>query len=130
MIVWFYLLWSIALIRVLVAPLTFLVRKASWVIVIGCGIWLILGALTYQAQYQLYLSNRQEYEATYTKHLSNQKKLEELRRAHPTARDVLVRLAYGAAALGDREKLLEYVTTLRRVDPNHPDVQTLLHSLR
>lgn len=94
------------------------------------GIWLILGALTYQAQYATYSVQRSAFEAKKNDLYIEKAKLELLYRSHPTAVDLLTRLAYLSFQLGEQRQVLRYVDEIEYLDPNSPALRKLRLNLR
>jgi hypothetical protein len=130
MVVLFYVLWSAAVARVLLSPFTKVARKGMWIGVILVGIWLCLGALTYKSYYAEYQVKQKEFESKKDGILVEKIRLEKLYKSHPTSRDVLLKLALLAYQFGEREKLLQYVETLRAVDPNNAQVRAFIQSIQ
>ena len=129
MTLWFYFLWTLAVFRVGSGPVFTFFRKLLWIIVISAGAWILIGAFTYQTQYTTYLLKQREFEAKKEKLSKEKEKLETIVLSHPTSRDVIMRLAILSAQFGERERLLEYVSRLREIDPNSDQVKDLLRSL-
>lgn len=130
MIFWFYFLWSIAVVQVFLFPFRRLLRTALWSSVVIAGAWLILGAITYQTQYTAYSLERARFEAQKESLSSEKMKLESLYRAHPTAIDILTKLAYLSYQFGEHEKVLRFLQEIEQVDPNSPETKELRLTLQ
>jgi hypothetical protein len=130
MTLWFYILWSLTAFSVFFGPLVKVVSKLLWCLVVALGIWLVAGAITYQGHYSAYVLRQKEVEKKKIAVADERMKLEALLIKHPTSRDILLHLGVLSAEFGEREKMLEYATRLRDVDPNNEKVKTFLHSLR
>lgn len=130
MTLWFYFLWSLTVFSVLCGPVIKIVSKLLWCVVVALGVWLVIGALTYQGYYSAYLLEQKALEAKKVAVADERKKLESLLITHPTSRDILLHLGVLSAEFGEREKLLDYATRLRDVDPNNEKVKKFLDSLK
>lgn len=130
MVLLFYILWSLAVARVLFSPIAKIARKAMWVCVILIGIWLCVGAITYRSHYAQYQVQKKEFESKKDGILVERMRLEKLYKSHPTSRDVLLKLALLSHQFGEREKLLQYLEELRAVDPNNAQVRAFIRSIQ
>ncbi|MEP7166936.1 MAG: hypothetical protein ABI758_03085 [Candidatus Woesebacteria bacterium] len=130
MILLFYILWSLAIVRVLLAPLFTVARKGLWLGVVLIGIWVLVGTVTYQSFYLQNQEKKKEFEAKKDTILVEQKKLEKLYKSHPTSRDLVLELANLSYQFGEHEKLLQYVSELRAIDPNNPKVEKFLQEIQ
>lgn len=130
MTLWFYFLWSLAVFHVLFSSPLKVLTKLLWLLVIIAGIWLILGAFSYQKKYTAYRARRETIENERMGLLKKREKLEAASLQHPTSRDVLLHLAALSAQFGEREKLLEYTQRLREVDPNNEMVRKFLQAIQ
>lgn len=127
MIFVFYCLWFWAIGKVLLGPTLRLASKLLFVLLIGIGVWVVVGGVIYQSRYSQYLKQEQAFETKKQLYLESEKRLEDIAVSHPTSRDVLLRLAAIAYQTGDEPKLLGYIESLRRIDPNDERVLQLIH---
>lgn len=126
----FYFLWLLALGKIALAPLMRLTTKLFFLLTIGVGLWIIVGAFVYQSQYSTYEMKKKSFEIRKTEYQNKVSELETLSLKHPTSRDIALHQASIAFAFGDREKLLRTIEILRQVDPNNTKVKEFLHSLQ
>lgn len=130
MTVFFYVLWVVAIARAVLTPFFLLVKKSLFILIIGIGIWLLVGVSVYQTKYAEYEARRSQLQEKIDMMYGKKRKLESLLLTHPSSRDVLLSLADLAYRLHDQETLQRAIDQLYLIDPNSPKVRQLQRTIQ
>jgi hypothetical protein len=120
--IWFLFLWSLAVLKIVFAPL---IRSIS-LVCITTGlitlIWLGIGGFYYGFSYAYHEEQRLALEASRVKVMEQLKKTDDLLENHPTSRELLILKMGFEYQLGNTDEVEELKDQLLKIDPNHQSV--------
>lgn len=122
MLIWFYLLWIVAIVHVFFAPILRGATKLLWGIVIVAGVWLLIGALTYQTKYAAHLLERKRSEDMKESLVQKKIAIDRLATAHQSSLPLRKIQAILAIQLGNIEEAKEVYAQMKVLHPTASEV--------